>query len=62
MSPQLNRIILFANGDLPDPQAVHSSLSPDDFLIAVDGGFAPSRRVEPHTKPYHRGFGLGGPG
>ena len=38
MSPQLNRIILFANGDLPDPQAVHSSLSPDDFLIAVDGG------------------------
>ena len=38
MSPQSNRIILFANGDLPDPQAVLSSLSPGDFLIAVDGG------------------------
>ena len=38
MSPQSNRIILFANGELPDPQAILSCLSPEDFLIAVDGG------------------------
>ena len=38
MSPQPNRIILFANGDLPDPQSIRTCLAPDDFLIAVDGG------------------------
>jgi thiamine pyrophosphokinase len=38
MSPQPNRIILFANGDLLDPQAVFAGLSSDDFMIAVDGG------------------------
>ncbi len=38
MSPQPNRIILFANGDLPGPQVILSSLSPDDLLVAVDGG------------------------
>ena len=38
MSPQPNQIILFANGELPDPRAILSYLSPEDFLIAVDGG------------------------
>ena len=38
MSPQPNRIILFANGELPDPQAILSSLAPGDYLVAVDGG------------------------
>ena len=38
MSPQPNRIIFFTNGGLPDPQAILPHLSPDDFLIAVDGG------------------------
>ncbi len=40
MSPQPNRITLFTNGDLPDPQAIRSHLSPDDLLIAVDGGLS----------------------
>ena len=38
MSPQTNRTILIANGDLPGPQAIVAELSSDDFLIAVDGG------------------------
>lgn len=33
-----NRVILFANGDFPDPKAALADLSSDDFLVAVDGG------------------------
>ncbi len=32
------RALIFANGPLSDPQAVHSLLRPDDWLIAADGG------------------------
>ncbi len=32
------RALIFANGPLTDPQAVHSLLHPDDWLIAADGG------------------------
>ncbi len=32
------RAIIFANGDLADPQAVREMLQPDDYLIAADGG------------------------
>lgn len=33
-----NRIIIFANGELPEPNRVHAFLQPDDFIIAADGG------------------------
>ncbi|MBG0771129.1 MAG: thiamine diphosphokinase [Anaerolineaceae bacterium] len=32
------RVILFVNGDLPAPEKLRARLSPDDILIAVDGG------------------------
>ena len=32
------RAVIFANGDLADPQAVRGMLQPDDYLIAADGG------------------------
>ena len=38
MSPQPNRTILFANGDLPAPEAIQANLHQQDYLIAVDGG------------------------
>jgi thiamine pyrophosphokinase len=34
----LNRIILFANGDLPDINKVHAILQDDDYIICADGG------------------------
>lgn len=38
MSPDSKRIILFANGPLPNPSKVRPLVSPEDTLIAVDGG------------------------
>jgi len=32
------RIIIFANGDLPDPDKAHALLRESDFIIAADGG------------------------
>ena len=32
------RIIIFANGDLPDPDKAHALLRVSDFIIAADGG------------------------
>ena len=34
----MNRAIIFANGELPDPAAVRPLLRPDDWIIAADGG------------------------
>ena len=38
MTSPTRKIILFANGDLPEPEQVLAKLSPEDLLIAVDGG------------------------
>ena len=32
------RTIIFANGDLGDPQRLQAMLNPDDWLVAADGG------------------------
>ena len=32
------RIVIFANGELPGPEAARALLQPDDYLIAADGG------------------------
>ena len=32
------RVLLFVNGELPAPEKLRARLSPDDILIAVDGG------------------------
>jgi thiamine pyrophosphokinase len=32
------RILIFANGTLPEPEAVRSLVRPDDLIIAADGG------------------------
>ncbi|MBI5822977.1 MAG: thiamine diphosphokinase [Chloroflexi bacterium] len=34
----MNRIIIFANGDLPNPQKARTLLRPDDFILCADGG------------------------
>jgi len=34
----MQRIIIFANGDLPDINKAHAILHPDDFIICADGG------------------------
>lgn len=34
----MTRILIFANGTLPDLEAVRSLLRPDDLIIAADGG------------------------
>ena len=34
----LPRIIIFANGRLPDPDKVRALLRPDDFILCADGG------------------------
>jgi thiamine pyrophosphokinase len=34
----LKRIIIFANGDLPDLDKAHALLRPDDFILCADGG------------------------
>ncbi|MDF1520330.1 MAG: thiamine diphosphokinase [Brevefilum sp.] len=38
MSPKYQKIVLFANGELPEPKAIAQKLGDADFLIAVDGG------------------------
>jgi thiamine pyrophosphokinase len=44
------RAVLFANGELNQPQALHRLLLPEDFLVAVDGGLYAMRRMglQPH--------------
>ena len=32
------RIIIFANGNLPNPEKAHTLLCPDDFILCADGG------------------------
>lgn len=32
------RVVIFANGDLPDPRAARETLVEDDLLVAADGG------------------------
>ncbi len=32
------RILLFANGDLPDPEAARARVRPDDYILCADGG------------------------
>jgi thiamine pyrophosphokinase len=34
----MQRIVIFANGTLPDLEAARSLLRPDDFILAADGG------------------------
>ena len=34
----MNRVIIFANGDLPDLEKARALLHADDFIIAADGG------------------------
>lgn len=34
----MNRVVIFANGSLPDLEAVRALLRPDDLLLAADGG------------------------
>jgi thiamine pyrophosphokinase len=34
----MSRILIFANGDLPDPGKARALLRDDDFIIAADGG------------------------
>src|SRR5262245_62079925 len=34
----LQRIIIFANGDLPDLNKARALLRPDDYIICADGG------------------------
>lgn len=34
----MSRIIIFANGDLPNPEKARTLLRDDDFIIAADGG------------------------
>lgn len=38
MTHQPKRVVLFVNGDLPEPDRVSNKLNQDDLLIAVDGG------------------------
>ena len=33
-----NRVVIFANGTLPDLKAARALLDPDDFIVAADGG------------------------
>ncbi len=38
MSTNKQKIILFANGELPEPEFLIPRINPEDILIAVDGG------------------------
>jgi thiamine pyrophosphokinase len=38
MNPKYQKLVLFANGELPKPKALAKKLGDADFLIAVDGG------------------------
>ena len=45
------RVIIFANGEFPDPQCARDMLHPDDLIIAADGGtgHALAAGVVPHV-------------
>ncbi len=34
----MSRIVLFANGELPDPESARALIQPDDFILCADGG------------------------
>ncbi len=34
----MSRVVIFANGNLPDPEKARALLQADDFIIAADGG------------------------
>jgi len=38
MTANQPRVVLFANGELPEPDRVKQTLAADDYFIAVDGG------------------------
>ena len=38
MTGKYQKIILFANGELPEPEGIARRINEEDFLIAVDGG------------------------
>ena len=38
MKTEISRIIIFANGELPDKEKARTLLRDDDFIIAADGG------------------------
>jgi len=40
------KIVLFVNGDLPSPENILSYITPEDVLIAVDGGLDHLTRLE----------------
>lgn len=45
MTQQPERVILFVNGELPEPQALRALINDDDLLVAVDGGLAHLERL-----------------
>jgi thiamine pyrophosphokinase len=38
MKEPMSRIIIFANGDLPNPEKARALIRPDDFILCADGG------------------------
>ena len=40
MVQKKHKVVLFANGDLPNPERLKAQIGKEDFLIAVDGGLA----------------------
>ena len=38
MKTEISRIIIFANGELPNKEKARALLRDDDFIIAADGG------------------------
>ena len=38
----MDRILIFANGDLPDLEKARALLRPDDFILCADGGTRPA--------------------
>ena len=44
------RAVVFANGELINPQAVHTLLQPNDMLVAADGGYLHMQKLglQPH--------------
>ena len=38
MRSNVQRVIIFANGELPEPDQAHSLLQSDDYIICADGG------------------------
>ncbi len=50
MQRQLERIVIFANGDLPDPEKARRLLQREDYIICADGGtrHAWALHIQPH--------------